>query len=399
MDKLNPFSNSAGDSTQNPTPLPPNPSVNMPGSGMTGGNVISGVNNITSIPPEGIGSASLGLDETPNDQSPDQKQATADQQVATATFQAEHPNRTTSSVGRGAIKLVNDEPRSNKKWLFIVLGILGVLVVIGSIVVVVMNATRQSNPIDNLSAEASFNQFANYILYGVDSTAPLEGEFDYWQDYKLDEEVAKSPIDEGWWEKAKILLERVVEKYPVVELPDSDETTAEQENTSNLSAFVHNYQQEFLNLYHFMQISSITNDELTKKFSSEGFAAVQSYIDEQFSIFNNPNTINSSEDDTAANNLDNDNSPDYIDYKKQYFSDVLGVLQLYDSYGCVVDGALADECVQNAQFNDDEKKLILNIPTTQSLVYDSSEAAANQIINKTWQLSEIVNTKADGDDR
>ncbi len=271
--------------------------------------------------------------------------------------------------------------------------------VIGSIVVVVMNATRQSNPIDNLSAEASFNQFANYILYGVDSTAPLEGEFDYWQDYKLDEEVAKSPIDEGWWEKAKILLERVVEKYPVVELPDSDETTAEQENTSNLSAFVHNYQQEFLNLYHFMQISSITNDELTKKFSSEGFAAVQSYIDEQFSIFNNPNTINSSEDDTAANNLDNDNSPDYIDYKKQYFSDVLGVLQLYDSYGCVVDGALADECVQNAQFNDDEKKLILNIPTTQSLVYDSSEAAANQIINKTWQLSEIVNTKADGDDR
>ncbi len=168
MDKLNPFSNSAGDSTQNPTPLPPNPSVNMPGSGMTGGNVISGVNNITSIPPEGIGSASLGLDETPNDQSPDQKQATADQQVATATFQAEHPNRTTSSVGRGAIKLVNDEPRSNKKWLFIVLGILGVLVVIGSIVVVVMNATggEDRGVVNSVSAKQAFTDYEQLLVYG-----------------------------------------------------------------------------------------------------------------------------------------------------------------------------------------------------------------------------------------
>ena len=92
----------------------------------------------------------------------------AEQQAATATFQAEHPNRTTSSVGRGAIKLVNDEPRSNKKWLFIVLGILGVLVVIGSIVVVVMNATGGGDRgvVNSVSSKQAFTDYEQLLVYG-----------------------------------------------------------------------------------------------------------------------------------------------------------------------------------------------------------------------------------------
>ncbi len=224
------------------------------------------------------------------------------------------------------IVLTNNVPNKSKKGLIIGI-IVGVLIVVGLVVgFLVMQKPGKINTSDIL--KNNFNHYMNYLLYGIDSTEGLVGEYNVENGAEiygvLSEEHTKmvpyaAKLGEYWDEFYNSVNDFVVEEMT-------------RDDYNNRVKFVITYLNNSLKL---------TDEEAVFEIvSNSGVDAANNTVNDYFSKFEQ---------------FDFEEARNFIDSGKVYYSGVVKMSEALLNAGCMSDGENAKPCDEEAILGESEE--------------------------------------------
>lgn len=214
-------------------------------------------------------------------------------------------------------------------------------------------------------AGASFNQYANYILYSKQSDQ-LDGEYDLWGNYNLSVEFNGEYHDEFWSEAKKMLANSVDNYKKAVELNNSADITL----LNNLQQ----YQQSFLFLAEYHGMLMLSDMELYATYWNNGAGAVEDAI----ATFNNQNVYSNSAVQV------------YFDQKTAEYNAILAYLNMLSNTGCMQEDGVKSECPFLSTINQD----VVNASTTINDYQYESVITLQQLVKNVeancWSISQQI---------
>lgn len=270
-----------------------------------------------------------------------------------------------SLVGSGngdvVISSGTEQKRGKKKWMIVGIGAAVLLVVIG---VVVLIATRGPRLEVSGTAYDAFNRYANYFLYGEDSDAEIEGEYDEDGSYQVDEMyVADNEERNAFWNKATSLLDDF----------EMELDNEEGDNDGELMAAAGDYREEF-ELMKLTFMSEIVDEaEFYNKTIALGSAEAKAWVEPRFALFTN------SEYELVNN---------YGQAAIEHYQVLADYYEKAKELGCLVENGVNEECL-----NGDNEELV-NLDTEVMLAYDEMDYILGEVdsnvVEGCWELPKLM---------
>ena len=225
----------------------------------------------------------------------------------------------------GDIMLGGSAPSGKKRrWPFVVIGVLALVAVVLGVVMGVTNMGGGNNTSSALSVEQSFNNVANYVLYGEDSSEDI-GWYDPTRLYYF-----SNTLLEGSDEDNVQFVDDIVNRWDYFKdknsafLMENDEDGALVEWTEIISNYM-------LFLRDYYETDIFGTDEIQSFYLENGMLKTMELITEKYKRFSL------------------EESPEVYHEYYELVSDLhameLRAMESYDAAGCFVDGQLVHECV------------------------------------------------------
>ena len=227
------------------------------------------------------------------------------------------------SSGSDDIVIGGVEPKKSKKPMIIALALVGVLAVVAIVLGVVMmsGGGKGGGSVDSL--KTAFNKYANYALYGVESTEDIDGDVEAMLDYAF----VEGRNDEFSMEKMKELFVEFKELVENSELEDEDLKDTVGYNWGNLL---------FLELTR--EVKPYTNDQLLKMLLADGYTVAVNKVDSYYDKYEQSESV-------RARN--------YAEAKEKRDKIVLYRYNEYSKNGCIKDGVIDEVCASGVAFGEE----------------------------------------------
>lgn len=262
---------------------------------------------------------------------------------------------------------LNLQPITKKKSRLplILLATFAVIAVIGGVVFVAVSGSgKDGGEEPAVSVEAAreqFNRFANYILYGEPSSV-LTGSYTRGKSYELDVQAENAEYDSEFWNTALNLLNNTVNIY---------ESLGDAANSSLLS-FLKSYQQDFLFLNQYVSLKDLTVDALFETYIERGAEGTKNYISDYY---------------YELGELESGYSESFA--AKLILRDSLFIngVKYYDTAGCLADGQLNDECMDNLVLGEAAFDLFSDLNDARQSVISEGEDIVRNLEQSCWTIS------------
>lgn len=215
------------------------------------------------------------------------------------------------------------------------------------------------------SVEKDFNQYANYLLYGKNSNKSLDGTYDAWTTYTLDEQVdLYGNLDKNYWEKAEELLDATIEKYDGLDTKDKNQTL-------EYTLVEHREVLRFLVSYMNAGIQDTT--QLLDMVVSSGQTAAL-------------NSVESFTSDLAG--YDTIFAEEYIAYRTAQYTALAKLYALYNDAGCIINRIISETCTINDA--DTVDSLIQEVDENEYYAEGTIQNAVSFLASGCWDISEQI---------
>ena len=266
-----------------------------------------------------------------------------------------------SSAGGDIILAGGENTKKSRKGLFIGLAAVAVLLIIGLFALLTMNG---GGGVDvSTSAKESFNAYANYLLYGEESTAKIEDTYSYDEVYALGEfGDANNSAIKAFYVKALELWNG----FEAVAGDVSDENLAQimRRNSENL-----NFAKEVFSY------PDIDEQELLAQISNSDIDMVKTWINTQYA---------------SLMNSDDQKIKRYGENASNYYNLYAEYLDKLKSAGCLASDAETETC-ESTVLGDDED-VITRINTAYSAMIELRESVRNELTDDCWNMASLLET-------
>lgn len=225
-----------------------------------------------------------------------------------------------ASPSAGDIILNAATPKKSKTSLAILIIALFICVGVG-VVFLIQNIKNNNNPsiVNPISVQNTFNQYANYVLLGKESTEEIK-DFDINDKFAIDERSE----DEEFLEKCKELYNLFSENF--VNSDKAKETILSLQSTDEYYDF----------LIEKEKLSKINEDELFQIYVNDGKEASDEYVRKYYTEEKYLNYLTRS----------------LIRYNQEYMETIVQEWQIYDNAGCRQGDSYDQLCISNMPFSD-----------------------------------------------
>ncbi|MBQ3325559.1 hypothetical protein IJG79_00180 [Candidatus Saccharibacteria bacterium] len=248
---------------------------------------------------------------------------------------ASNPNEKTS----GGTRPIN-------KALLIKLGIAVLIIgaialVVGIVIAFVSGGDKKNNSSNSnnsapavlaTNADQAFNEYANYMLYGSSSQAAVSENVNIYSSYEIDKMVnAKNDESKDFFKNARLYLDNFVQTFNNSEL---------KEKSYLLPYIVPEYQGYFDFVYNYIMANPINRATMLQVYSEGGSAGVDQFFADNYSIFNE---------------LDSIESKSYYNYMNEVVVYYKKFIELAERRKCIDGDTIIDSCSINMGASDVEK--------------------------------------------
>lgn len=260
----------------------------------------------------------------------------------------------TSGLNNSGDVILAPEKKSHKKWI-----IIGVIALVVVVVLVVMFLIPRGGANLKGNGKEAFNRYANYLLYGNDSTAAISGEYDEGFRSKLnkvlDDEVNSSST---FAKNIETLWGDFMGKSNNFTVSDDLTRDSYNERVGFIATYLENY-------------SNMDGEKLMQLVQNGSEKKVEQSINDYFSLFNNYNF---------------DEANTYKEEGRSLYNRIVEWARSLKEAGCNTDEAMdGEEC--NSIYDSGENDVLNSLSITEGAV----NSVADYLVKNVWAISGQVN--------
>ena len=281
-------------------------------------------------------------------------------------FSNQSPIQLSQSGNEGDI-IINAPSTSKSKRSLAIAGIVLLISSVAACVILIIINLQTSNTNEQqheaTNYREAFNQYANHVLYGNDSSTDILAKPDNVVNYAIWD--ASNNKDIAFFDKAKNLFDNFMKQ-----------------DNEDLSETTNVILQRYVNVFDFYYLYNTTSkpsyDMILEKYIQEGKDVATAYINDSYKVF---------EDSSELAQI-------YGTNQKEVDLSILDQIDIAASNGCLKSGVMDQICIGSFAAISSERRSSL-IDIIQSIKYDASD----EVVNDCYILAnEIYKTKENQDD-